>query len=81
MIIEIRETEYLAEIDGAPVVVKIKEHYLFNWRYKIEELHSYNNALIQAFKVYPEPKKAKPIGFKINNTKKKKKNENKSKVS
>lgn len=78
--INIRETEYLAEVEGAPIVVKIKEHYFLGLRYKVEEMHSYNNALIQAFKAYPEPKKPKPIGFKIN-TKKKKKNENKSKVS
>ena len=39
MIIEIRETEFLAEIDNAPVVVKAREHYLFGkWKYKTEEL-------------------------------------------
>ena len=83
MIIEIRETEFLAEIEGAPVVVKTREHFLFGkWRYKTEELHSYNQALINAFTVQPEPKKDK-IGFKIGNNKKqskKKKNENKSKT-
>lgn len=85
MIIEVRETEFLAEIDNAPVVVKTKEHFLFGkWRYKTEELHSYNQALINAFTVQPEPKKAKPIGFKIGNNKKqskKKKNEDKSKTN
>lgn len=85
MIIEIREAEYLAEIDGVPIVVKTKEHFLFGkWRYKTEELHSYNQALISAFRVQPEPKKAKPIGFKIGNNKKqskKKKNEDKSKTN
>lgn len=85
MIIEIRETEFLAEIDNAPVVVKTREHFLFGkWRYKTEELHSYNQTLINAFTVQPEPKKSKPIGFKISNNKKqtkKNKNENKSKVS
>ena len=85
MIIEIRETEFLAEIEGAPVVVKTREHFLFGkWRYKTEELHSYNQALISAFRVQPEPKKSKPIGFKISNNKKqskKKKNENKSKTN
>ena len=85
MIIEIREAEYLAEIDGALIVVKTREHFLFGkWRYKVEELHSYNQALINAFKIQPEPKKSKPIGFKISNNKKqskKKKNENKSKTN
>lgn len=85
MIIEIREVEFLAEIDNAPVVVKTKEYFLFGrWKYKTEELHSYNQALINAFKVQSEPKKPKPIGFKISNNKKqskKNKNENKSKVS
>ena len=84
MIIEVREIEFLAEIEGAPVVVKTREHFLFGkWRYKTEELHSYNQALINAFTVQPEPKKAK-IGFKIGNNKKqskKKKNENKSKTN
>ena len=84
MIIEISESEYLAEIDGVPVVVKIEEHYLFGkWRYKIRELHSYNQALIQAFRVIQEPKKSKPIGYKTNNkqSKKKKTNENKGKTN
>ena len=79
--IEIREVEYLAEIDGALVIVKVTEHFLFGkWRYKLKETHSYNNALIQAFKVPEEYKKQKPIGFVTNNkSKKKKRNENKSK--
>lgn len=84
MIIEIREIEFLTEIDNAPVVVKTREHFLFGkWKYKTEELHSYNQALINAFMVQPEPKKAKPIGFKISNKKqsKKKKNEDKSKTN
>lgn len=84
MIIEIREAEYLAEIEGVPVVVKTKEHFLFGkWRYKTEELHSYNQALISAFKVQPEPKPIKPIGFKTNTkkTKKRKKNEDQSKTN
>ena len=85
MIIEIREAEFLAEIDNAPVVVKTREHYLFGkWKYKTEELHSYNQALISAFMVQKELKKAKPIGFKIGNNKKqskKKKNEDKSKTN
>lgn len=84
MIIEIREAEFLAEIDNAPVVVKTREHYLFGkWRYKIEELHSYNQALINAFKAQPEHKQLKPIGFKSNNkqSKKRKKNEDKSKIN
>ena len=60
MIVEIREAEFLAEIDNAPVVVKTREHFLFGkWRYKIEELHSYNQALINAFKVQQEPKQPK----------------------
>ena len=84
MIIEIRESEFLAEVDGECAVVRLKEHYLFGkWMYKKEELHSYNQALISAFRIPMEPKPAKPIGFKTNtkNTKKKKKNENKGKVS
>lgn len=84
MIIEIREAELLAEIDNAPVVVKTKEHYLFGkWKYKTEELHSYNQALINAFRVQQEPKQSKPIGFKSNNkqSKKRKKNEDKSKTN
>ena len=84
MIIEIREAEYLAEIEGVPIVVKTREHFLFGkWRYKVEELHSYNQALISAFKVQPEPKPAKPIGFKTNTkkTKKRKKNEDQSKTN
>ena len=84
MIIEIREAEFLAEIDDAPVVVRTKEHYLFGkWKYKVEELHSYNQTLIKAFKAQPEPKQPKPIGFKSNNkqSKKRKKNEDKSKTN
>jgi hypothetical protein len=84
MIIEIREAEFLAEIENAPVVVKTREHYLFGkWLYKTEELHSYNQALINAFKVQPEPPKQEKIGFKINSkqSKKRKKNENKSKTN
>lgn len=85
MIIEIRETEFLAELEGVPVVVKTKEHFLFGkWKYKTEELHSYNQVLINAFMVQSEPKKANPIGFKIGNNKKqskRKKNENKSKTN
>lgn len=84
MIIEIREAEFLAEIDNAPVVVKTREHFLFGkWKYKTEELHSYNQALINAFKVQQEPKQPKPIGFKSNNkqSKKRKKNEDKSKTN
>lgn len=84
MIIEIREVEYLAELDGVPIVARIKEHYLFGkWLYKLEELHSHNNALIQAFQRVQEPKKVNPIGFKTSNkkqSKKKKSNENKSKT-
>lgn len=81
--IEIRESEYLAEIDGVPIVVKIEEHYLFGiWRYKVRELHSYNQALIQAFRVIQEPKKQKSIGYKTSSKQsKKKKNENKSKTN
>ena len=84
MIIEIREAEFLAEIDNVPVVIKTREHFLFGkWKYKVEELHSYNQALINAFTVQPEPKKVKPIGFKSNNkqSKKRKKNEDKSKTN
>ena len=84
MIIEIRENEYLAELDGDLIVVRTKEHLLFGkWRYKVEELHSYNNALIQAFRPQPELKQPKTIGFKQNSkqTKKKKRNENKSKTN
>lgn len=84
MIIEIREAEFLAEIDNAPVVVKTREYYLFSkWKYKTEELHSYNQALINAFKVQQEPKQPKQIGFKSNNkqSKKRKKNEDKSKTN
>ena len=78
MIIEIREVEYLAEIDDVPIVIKTKEHFLFGkWRYRVEELHSYNQALISVFKVQPEPKKAKPIGFKIGNNKKQSKKKKK----
>ena len=84
MIIEIREVEYLAEIEGVPVVVKTKEHFLFGkWVYKTEELHSYNQALINAFKVQPEPKPSNPMGFQMSNKqpKKRKRNGDKSKVS
>ena len=84
MIIETREVEFLAEIDDALVVVKTREHYLFGkWKYKTEELHSYNQALINAFKAQQEPKQPKPIGFKSNNkqSKKRKKNEDKSKTN
>lgn len=84
MIIEIRESEFLAEIDDELAIVRLKEHYLFGkWRYKKEETHSYNQALINAFKAQPELKPAKPIGFKTNTkkTKKRKKNEDKSKTN
>lgn len=84
MIIEIRESEFLAEVDDEIVVVRLREHYLFGrWRYRKEELHSYNQALISAFKVQPESKSTKPIGFKTNvkKTKKRKKNEDKSKTN
>lgn len=83
--ITIREEEFLHCDKEDTFVVKIKEYYLFGlWCFRREELHSYNQALINAFMVQPEPKKAKPIGFKIGNNKKqskKKKNENKSKIN
>ena len=52
----------------------------------LKKLHvplSYNQALINAFKVQQEPKQPKPIGFKSNNkqSKKRKKNEDKSKTN
>ena len=84
MIIEIRESEFLAEIDDEVAIVRLREHYLFGrWRYRKEELHSYNQALISAFKVQPEPKPTKYIGFKTNTkkTKKRKKNEDQSKTN
>ena len=84
MIIEIRESEFLAEIDDEVAVVRLREHYLFGKRlYRKEELHSYNQALISAFRVQPEPKPTKSIGFKTNTkkTKKRKKNEDKSKTN
>lgn len=84
MIISIKEIEYLTEIDDMPVVIRLKECYLFGkWKFRTEELHSYNQTLVNAFKIKPEPKKIKPIGFKTNNktSKKKKKNEDKSKTN
>ena len=84
MIIEIRESEFLAEVDDELTVIRLKEHYLFGkWMYKKEELHSYNQALISAFRVQPEQKPVKPIGFKTNTkkTKKRKKNEDQSKTN
>lgn len=84
MIIEVRESEFLAEIDNETVVVRLREHYLFGkWKYRVEEIHNYNQTLISAFKVQPELKAVKPIGFKSNTkkTKKRKKNEDKSKIN
>lgn len=84
MIFEIRETEYLAEIEGVPVVIKTTEHLLFGkWVYKTEELHSYNQALINAFRVQPEPKPSNSMGFQMSNKqpKKRKRNEDKSKTN
>lgn len=81
--ITIREEEFLHCDKEDTFVVKIKEYYLFGfWCFRREELHSYNQMLINAFKIQPEPKETKPIGF-ISNKKqtKKKKNENKSKIN
>ena len=82
--ITIKEEEFLHCDKKDTFVVKIKEYYLFNfWCFRKEELHSYNQALINAFTIQKEPKKAKQIGFKSNNkqSKKKKTNENKSKIN
>lgn len=77
--INIREEEFLCD-DG--FVVRIKEHYLFKWCYKREELHCYNQRIINEFTVVKEPKKPKKIGFVVNSkqSKKRKKNEDKSKT-
>lgn len=81
--ITIREEEFLYSDKADTFVVKTKEYYLFGfWCFRREELHSYNQALINAFKMQPEPKKIKPIGFKTNSKQsKKKKNEDKSKTN
>lgn len=81
--ITVREEEFLHCDKEGTFVVKIKEYYLFGkWCFRREELHTYNQALINAFKIQPEQKETKPIGFKINSKQpKKKRNENKSKTN
>lgn len=80
--ISVREEEFLHSNEEGTFVVKIKEYYLFNWWcFRREELHSYNQILINAFKVQPDVKTSK-IGFKSNSKQsKKKKNESKSKTN
>ena len=64
-------------------IMAVADNLVDNVKYKVEELHSYNQALINAFTIQKEPKKTKQIGFKSNNkqSKKKKTNENKSKIN
>lgn len=83
--INIQEEQFLVQNDKdcGTFIVTIREWYLFKkWCFKRYESRSYNQRLIQEFTPQQEPKKIKPIGFKTSSktTKKKKKNEDKSKT-
>lgn len=78
--ISIIETNFLHSDKNDTFVVTVREYTLFGiWCYKREEKHSYNQRLISEYTI-PKEIKSKPIGF-ISYNKKKRKNENKSKVS
>lgn len=83
--IKVFSTQYLAENPenkNELFVITVKDVYLFKIKIRHEEHCNYDLALIERFKPQPNQSKAKKIGFKTNaNTKKNKKNENKSKVS
>lgn len=84
--INIQEEQFLVQDnnDCGTFVVTVREWYLFKkWCFKRYESRSYNQKLIQEFIIQKEPKKTKPVGFKTNSklTKKKSKNEDKSKTN
>ena len=78
--INIKEEKFLYSDKEDTFVVIVREYYLFKWLFMKKESHDYNIRLIGEYTPMPKQKKQKPIGFVINN-KKKKKNENKSKAS
>lgn len=82
--ISIQEEQFLVQNDKdcGTFVVTVREWYLFKrWCFKRLESRSYNQRWISEFTTVKE-KKTKPIGFNTSKpTKKKKKNEDKSKTN
>lgn len=83
--INIQEEQFLVQNDkdGGTFVVTVREWYLFKkWCFKRYESRCYNQRIISEFRVAEEPKKPNKIGFVTSKpTKRKKKNENKSKTN
>jgi hypothetical protein len=83
--IKVFSTQYLAENPenkNELFVITIKDTFFLGMKIRHEEHCNYDLALIERYKIQQPQPKAKKIGFKTNaNTKKSKKNGNKSKVS
>ena len=83
--IKVFSTQYLAENPENKkelFVITVKDTFFLGIRIKHEEHCNYDLALIDRYRPQPGQPKVKKIGFKTTaNTKKNKKNENKSKVS
>lgn len=83
--IKVFSTQYLAENPenkNELFVITIKDTFFLGMKIRHEEHCNYDLALIERYKMQQSQPKAKKIGFKTNaNTKKSKKNGNKSKVS
>lgn len=82
--IKVFSTQYLAENPNDKndtFVIHVKDVFFFGIRIKHEEHCNYDLSLIDRYRLQIQAK-AKPIGFKTStNTKKNKKNGNKSKIS
>ena len=81
--IKVFSTQYLAENPENKndiFVITVKETFFLGIKIKHEEHCNYDLSLIDRYKPMVQPKKVNKIGYKPNN-KKKRKNENKSKVS
>lgn len=82
--IKIFSTQYLATNTetNEVFVMHVRDVFFLGIRIKHEEHSDFDSTLIAKYQIPEQPKKVKPIGFKINTkTKKKKKDENKGKVS
>lgn len=82
--IKVFSTQYLAENPDTKelFVFTIKDIFFLGIRIKHEEHSNYDLSLIDKYRPVEQPKKLGTIGFKTNNkVKKRKKNENKDKIS
>lgn len=82
--IKVFSTQYLAENPDTKelFVLTVKDIFFLGMRIKHEEHSNYDLSLIDRYRPVEQPKKLEPIGFKTNNkVKKRKRNENKDKIS